>query len=351
MSFLDILLVIISSAGLLHGILAAVYLCFIKKKKTVSNILLGLILTFMAFRIGKSVLLNFGNDLEPIFIFVGLAFLLLIGPFLRWYVLAMTQSNFKITNNYFLELLPFVFVFVMSFFVTKKWFDANNKQAVIIFGSMLISIYLHFAFYIFMSGRLLQKEKKTYKYAVQTKNQKAIFDWLHMVIIGFIMIWISYFLNIIEDAVPYVIGPIMYSIVVYFLSYKAFQLKITDIDGNVFKVNDNKVLFHEISKLVTEEKLYLESDVSLSSISKLIGQSSQKTSEIINQCANQNFNDFINYYRIQEAKKMLLDVNNKNFTIASIAFDTGFSSLSSFNSAFKKFEEKTPSSYRKRVFD
>ncbi len=59
------------------------------------------------------------------------------------------------------------------------------------------------------------------------------------------------------------------------------------------------------------------------------------------------FNDFINYYRIQDAKKMLLDEDNKNYTISSIAFDTGFSSLSSFNSAFKKIEGKTPSSYRK----
>ncbi len=304
-------------------------------------------LIFMAFRIGKSVMLNFGNDLEPIFIFAGLAFLLLIGPLLRWYVLAMIRPNFKLLRSYFLELLPFSLVFIMSFFVTKNWFDSNNKQAIIVFGSVLIFIYLHFMFYILISGRVLQKVKKYYKDGLQTKFQKAIIEWLEVLIIGFIIIWVSYFLNIIEDAVPYIIGPIMYSIVVYFLSYKVFQLKITDIDGNVFKANDNKLLFHEISKLVTEEKLYLESDVSLSSISKLIGQSSQKTSEIINQCANQNFNDFINYYRVQEAKKLLLDENNKNFTISSIAFDTGFSSLSSFNGAFKKFVGKTPSTYKK----
>ncbi len=351
LSFLDILLIIISSAGLLHGILVAVYLCFVKKKKTVSNILLGLILTFMAFRIGKSVLLNFGEDLEPIFIFAGLAFLLLIGPLLRWYFLAMTQSNFKIVNSYFLELAPFVFVFMMSFFVTKEWFDANNKEAVIIFASMLISIYLHFAFYIFISWRSLKRVKKAYGNTVQTKFQKAIFEWLFTLIIGFIIIWISYVLNIIENTVPYIIGPIMYSIVVYFLSYKAFQLKTTDIDGQVFQENDNVLLFDQISKLVIEEKLYLESELSLSGLSKRIGKSTQKTSQIINQYAKQNFNDFINYYRIQDAKTKLLDHNNMNYTISSIAFDTGFSSLSSFNSAFKKFEGKTPSAYRKELLD
>ncbi|MEH6537718.1 MAG: helix-turn-helix domain-containing protein [Psychroserpens sp.] len=349
MSFLDILLIIVSSAGLFHGIVFALYLCFFKKKKALANYVLGLILVFMAFRIGKSVMLNFGDDLEPIFIFAGLAFLLVIGPLLRWYVLAMTRPNFKLKNSYYLELVPFLVVFIMSFFISKNWFDTNNKQAIILFGSVLIFIYLHLAFYIFSSGRTLLKVKKMFKDVVQTKSQKAIFDWLHAVIIGFIIIWITYFFNIIEETVPYIIGPIVYSIAIYFLSYKAFQLKVTDIDGDVFKLNDKTALFNQISKLVINEKLYLEADVSLSSVSKLIGKTTQTTSEVINQYAKRNFNDFINYYRIQEAKKLLLDTNSKHFTISSIAFDTGFSSLSSFNSAFKKFEGTTPSAYRKSL--
>ena len=44
---------------------------------------------------------------------------------------------------------------------------------------------------------------------------------------------------------------------------------------------------------------------------------------------------------------MLLDTKNEKYTISSIAFDIGFNSLSSFNTAFKKFEGTTPSLYRK----
>lgn len=258
----------------------------------------------------------------------------------------MTRPDFKLLKNYFLEFIPFLLVFTMSFFVTKSWFDANNREAIIVFGSILIFIYLHFAFYIFISGKLLQRVKKEYKNALQTKSQKAIFKWLYTLIICFIVIWISYFLNIIENTIPYIVGPIMYSIIIYFLSYKAFYLKAIDVDGEVFKENDAAFLFQEISKIIITEKLYLE-EISLGTLSKLIGKSTQKTSEVINQYAKQNFNDFINYYRIQDAKKMLLDDATKNFTISSIAFDIGFSSLSSFNGAFKKFENTTPSSYRK----
>ena len=347
MKISDIFLVIISSAGLLHGILFAFYLFFFKKKKTLSNYLLGFILVFMAFRIGKSILLNFGNDLEPLFIFIGLSFLLIIGPLLKYYLLAMTHSNFKLVKHHFLELIPFLIVFIISLFMNKDWFVNNNKNAIIVFGSILIFIYLHFAFYILTSAILLQKIKKDYKSNLQTKFQKVIFDWLNILIFGFGIIWVSFFLNIIDDKVPYIVGPIMYSIAIYFLSYKAFKLKVLDIDGEVFKTNNNALLFSQISSIVIEKKLYLESDVSLYSLSKLIGETTQKTSEIINQYGKNNFNDFINYFRIEEAKKLLSNQNNKSLTISSIAFDAGFSSLSSFNGAFKKFVGVTPSVYKK----
>ena len=294
-------------------------------------------------------MMNFGDDLEPLFIFAGLATLLLIGPLLRWYVFGMTHTNFKLSKKYSLELIPFLIIFCAGFFIKKSWFDTGNKMAIILFGSVLIFIYLHFVFYIFISWKVLQKRKKECFQKQPTKSQKAIFDWLSQLIIGFVIIWISYVLNILDDEVPYVIGPIVYSLVIYYLSYKAFQLKSTEIDGGVFKQSDSTLLFNQITHIIVNEKGYLESDISLSKLSKLIGQSVQKTSSVINQQANRNFNDFINYYRIEAAKKTLSDKNNEKFTISSIAFDIGFSSLSSFNSAFKKFEGITPSEFKKTL--
>lgn len=302
------------------------------------------ILVFMALRIGKSVMLNFGEHLEPIFIFAGLAFLLLIGPLLRWYVAGMTKVDYKLPNYYFLELIPFVILFGASFFITQNWFESNDKEVIVVFASILIFIYLHFAFHIFMANRLLKSVLRNHPKKTQTKSQKAVTLWLRLLVIGFVLIWISYVLNIIDDSIPYIIGPIIYSIAIYFLSIKAFQLKVTDMDGTVFKKNDDIQLFEQISKLISEHKLYLKSNVSLSSISKAINRSTQKTSEVINQYAKQNFNDFINKYRIEEAKEILSD--ETKHTISAIAFDVGFNSLSSFNSAFKKFVGLTPSDYR-----
>jgi AraC-like DNA-binding protein len=348
LNFLDILLILVSSAGLLHGVFFAVYLCFFIKKRTISNLLLGSILIFMAFRIGKSVMLYFGDDLEPLFIFAGLSFLLLIGPLLRWYVLAMTRARFKLPKYYFLELVPFVLIFVLSFFVSNDWFDKNNVQAVALFASIIIFTYLHFAVYIFKAGGLVRKVIKAHPETQRTKSQFAIMQWLQLLIVGFILIWVTYVLNIIEDTVPYIIGPIVYSIVIYYLSYKGIRLKVANIEGEVFDKNENAALFQKIDALVLEQQLYLKSNISLDSISQLVEKNTQKTSEVINQYAKRNFNDFINYYRIQDAKQLLLDIKKKQYTISAIAFDIGFSSLSSFNVAFKKFEGTTPSSYKKK---
>ncbi|CAL2084875.1 helix-turn-helix domain-containing protein [Tenacibaculum sp. 190524A05c] len=347
MNYSDIFLIILSSAGLLHGVLFAFYLLFFKKKKTITNTLLGFVLIFMAFRIGKSILLNFSHDLEPIFICIGLAFILLIGPFLRWYFKGMTTANFKLLKIHIPEIIPFVIVFGLSFLIAEYWLQPDNKVAIIIFGSVLIFSYLHFLVYIFLCYRILRKSKRSIDNSNYTKSQKSILNWLTLLIVSSLVIWVSYFLNIIENSVPYIIGPILYSIVIYFLTFKAFQLNITEVSGSAFKKNDDHALFERISNLVIKEELYLESDISLAKLSKLIGVTAQKTSEVINEYSIGNFNDFINYNRVQKAKEILSSEQGQNYTIASVAFDVGFNSLSSFNASFKKFEGITPSIFKK----
>ena len=150
----------------------------------------------MGFRIGKSVLLYFGDDLEPIFIFAGLSFLLLIGPLLRWYVKTMTTSYFSISRVNYLELVPFMLTFILSFFISTHWFNENNKEAVALFASIIIFTYLHLAFYIFKSGQLVQKVMKIHLEAKRTKPQVALLQWLRALIIGVSIIWVSYVLNL-----------------------------------------------------------------------------------------------------------------------------------------------------------
>jgi ligand-binding sensor domain-containing protein/AraC-like DNA-binding protein len=101
-------------------------------------------------------------------------------------------------------------------------------------------------------------------------------------------------------------------------------------------------------KLMVEDKPYLDPNVTAVDLAEALDISSKHLSQIINQQFNKNFKNFINEYRVEEAKKRLLDPKEQHFVLLKIAMDVGFNSKSVFNAAFKKFTNMSPSEYRKK---
>ena len=66
----------------------------------------------------------------------------------------------------------------------------------------------------------------------------------------------------------------------------------------------------------------------------------------INEGLKKNFYDLVNGYRVEEAKRLLVDPNSNNYTVLSIGFEAGFNSKTTFNTVFKKFTGLTPTAYR-----
>lgn len=107
---------------------------------------------------------------------------------------------------------------------------------------------------------------------------------------------------------------------------------------------ENDIL--RLSEYMSEYKPYLEEEVTLHSLALKIGFKEKHLSFIINKVVGQHFFDFINSYRIEEAKELL---KKKELNIQQIMFEVGFNSKSSFNTAFKKYTSLTPSEYRKSL--
>lgn len=99
-------------------------------------------------------------------------------------------------------------------------------------------------------------------------------------------------------------------------------------------------------RLLEEDKVYSDDSVSLDSLSKKLAVSPRILSRLINEKLDKSFYDLINHYRIEDAKKQLLDEKN-NKAILEIAYDIGFNTKSSFNRAFKKETGMTPSQFKK----
>ncbi len=103
----------------------------------------------------------------------------------------------------------------------------------------------------------------------------------------------------------------------------------------------------KLLQVMEKEKLYLDGDLTLKKLSEKLMIHYNYLSQIINEKLESNFNDFVNKYRIEEAKRQLLDKESGKKTVLEIAYDTGFYSKSVFNTAFKKFTGMTPTQYRK----
>jgi len=112
---------------------------------------------------------------------------------------------------------------------------------------------------------------------------------------------------------------------------------------------DKISLAFKLENLLMEEKLYLNSELNIQRLADKSGSSVHALSRLINNHYNKNFFDYINYYRIEEAKKLLADPYQQKYTIDSIANQVGFNSRSAFYTAFKKNTNSTPSEHLKSL--
>ena len=106
----------------------------------------------------------------------------------------------------------------------------------------------------------------------------------------------------------------------------------------------SRLLFEELVQSISEHRYYLQQNLTLMELAEQLSVSTNHLSQCINQNANGSFFEFINSYRIEEAKRQLTE--NKEKSITQIAFDSGFNAKTSFYTAFKRRTGQTPSAYR-----
>jgi YesN/AraC family two-component response regulator len=97
---------------------------------------------------------------------------------------------------------------------------------------------------------------------------------------------------------------------------------------------------------MNNERPYVKEGLSLNKLSQMLSISTHQLSELLNEYLKTNFNNYINSYRVEYAKSLLLKDLNKS--VLEIAFETGFNSKTSFYDAFSKFTGMTPVKYRKK---
>lgn len=103
------------------------------------------------------------------------------------------------------------------------------------------------------------------------------------------------------------------------------------LDKNKVNTYTTQLLNH-----ITQNKPYLESDLSLRSLADQVDIHPNQLSWLLNESLGKNFNEFINHYRIENFKELTKDPKTSKYTILGLAYDSGFNSKTVFNTYFKK---------------
>jgi len=115
---------------------------------------------------------------------------------------------------------------------------------------------------------------------------------------------------------------------------------------NLDSFTKENVYFKKLETLCEVHQIYRDSTLNREKVAEQLGISAGYVSQLINVITGDNFANFINNYRVEAVKKMMLDSDFENYSLLAIGLESGFTSKTTFYDAFKKATGMTPNSFR-----
>ena len=116
--------------------------------------------------------------------------------------------------------------------------------------------------------------------------------------------------------------------------------------GSSLSPTDLKILVIRVGDYMKEKQRFLDSELTIKDLSLELNIPLKTLSQVINEGYSCNFFDFVNKFRVETAKSLFENQVDIKLTIQEVMFDSGFNSKSSFNTAFKKFTNQTPTEFK-----
>ncbi len=102
-----------------------------------------------------------------------------------------------------------------------------------------------------------------------------------------------------------------------------------------------------LDKVMREDKLYLDHELSLPALAQAIGATPHQLSQVLSTCVSQSFYDYVNAWRVEAVQATLARPSSAGRPLLEVALECGFGSKSAFNEVFKRATGMSPSAYRK----
>lgn len=351
----------INIISILSSLIFAGLIVIYKKK---SNKIFSVFLINICFVLGYFLLLdkglnNIGIALLPVFMGV----VITLGPVLWIYVKKVTGDN-KTKSLFRVFILPIIYIGILIVLLilsrvlyTKNEFLINFSLYYVVFG-LTVFFLAQNIYYIIKCFKLYKSHQITISNSY-SYTEKINLGWLKILIFGYILFILGLILShVVNDELSFYIFYITILIYIIFSGYQALnqdpveKIAITNKEKTQGKININNAFFKELLKQLIykleSDKIYLDSGLTIQQLSEELNTNNKYISTLINQEFDVNFVSFINKYRIEEAKKLLINNTKKHLTIEGIGNESGFKSKSAFNAAFKKFTGLTPTQFIKK---
>ena len=375
-SFSDILFTLV----LFLLLFISVFLFTSDKGKRISNILIGSFFLTLCLNLADSFLLLKQVYFQyPEWAGWGSNLLLLCGPLIFFYTQSVIYKDFHFTKRKLLHFLPFL---VLFFVAEISYLAAGHQMQIKILNSIIerkipaviylasCGIYIHFFAYLFAARQSVKK------YEVAASNQyseaqKVTLGWLKTIIYFFLALMLVSAVNSYlsfqswEQAYFFVLSLTIFLLLLFiiFVLFKALHnpaifsvweekeieeaVQTARYATSPMQDNEKKRILEKLLLHMQSQRPYLEPELTLDDLATQIAVKPKLLSQVINELLHQNFFEFINHYRIEEAKRLLTNPKDKKITVLEVMYEVGFNSKSSFNTLFKKHTGLTPSEFKK----
>lgn len=355
-------------------------------KKNRAKQFLGIFM-ILAFGVYFSHALYFQNQysaylfFDPIYIFSSLS----VFPMYYWYIKLLTVDSDIKPGNLIMFLPALVFslttalIYVLMapaerteyllayLFRTEEMKTGSSLltiQRIIFIASRLIFTFQIFIFLILGRKLVLQYNSRIANFYSDLESKTI--GWVKLLLYSFFVTSsMSIIFNLIGRSVfsgsifLLLIPSAIFSVLLFIIGFLGYMQNYTVIDLVADEQDQADLSMKEYNQaqlkvnlldLFVNQEIFKNRDLKITLVSQYLQTNRTYVSNLINTEFKCTFSEFVNQYRVIEAKKQLADSKHQNYSLDYISEASGFGSIHSFIRIFKEHEGITPGKYRDSKF-